>query len=185
MWVPSLNSEDDLEEAMATHSSILAWRIPWTEEHGRLQSIVLQRVMHDWNDFACKHTWPGICQCFPRISRIGMGVEVVIFSNPLPESLILWIPSFHSSISAPTLGPRVCMVLTPTILQSPTLMGLLCEWTWENFDDISRVDCEIQLCYRKGNNFQLNARHNSSINAVALTYSVVTLYKLTYSGFIM
>ena len=35
------------EEGMATHSSILAWRIPWKEEHGRLQSIGLQRVGHD------------------------------------------------------------------------------------------------------------------------------------------
>ena len=39
-------SGDPLEEAMATHSSILAWRIPWTEEPGRLQSIGLQRVEH-------------------------------------------------------------------------------------------------------------------------------------------
>ena len=39
--------EEPLEEGMATHSSILAWRIPWTEEPGRLQSIRLQRVTHD------------------------------------------------------------------------------------------------------------------------------------------
>ena len=39
--------EDPLEEEMATHSSILAWRIPWTEEPGGLQSIALQRVGHD------------------------------------------------------------------------------------------------------------------------------------------
>ena len=38
MQVPSLGPEDPLEEGMATHSSILAWRIPWTEEPGRLQS---------------------------------------------------------------------------------------------------------------------------------------------------
>ena len=38
-WVRSLGQEDPLEEGMATHSSILAWRIPWTEEPGRLQSI--------------------------------------------------------------------------------------------------------------------------------------------------
>ena len=38
-WVPSLDREDPLEEGMATHSSILAWRIPWTEEPGGLQSM--------------------------------------------------------------------------------------------------------------------------------------------------
>ena len=44
--VLSLGQEDCLEKGMATHSSILAWRIPWTEEPGGLQSIALQRVRH-------------------------------------------------------------------------------------------------------------------------------------------
>ena len=46
-WVRSLGWEDPLEKEMATHSSILAWRIPWTEEPGRLQSMESQRVGHD------------------------------------------------------------------------------------------------------------------------------------------
>ena len=45
--VLSLGQEDSLEEGLATHSSILAWRIPWTEEPGRLQSLGLQRVRRD------------------------------------------------------------------------------------------------------------------------------------------
>ena len=45
-WVLSQGWEDPLEEGMATYSSILAWRIPWTEEPGRLQSMELQRVGH-------------------------------------------------------------------------------------------------------------------------------------------
>ena len=45
--VPSLGWEDTLEKEMATHSSILAWKIPWTEEPGRLQSMGSQRVRHD------------------------------------------------------------------------------------------------------------------------------------------
>ena len=48
MQVLSLGGEDPLEEEMATHSSILAWRIPWTEEPGRLQSMGSQRVGHDF-----------------------------------------------------------------------------------------------------------------------------------------
>ena len=44
MWVPSLGQEDPLEEEMATHSSVLAWKIPWTEEPGGLQSKVSQRL---------------------------------------------------------------------------------------------------------------------------------------------
>ena len=47
MHVRSLGWEDPLETGMATHSSILAWRIPWTEESGRLQSVGSQRVGHD------------------------------------------------------------------------------------------------------------------------------------------
>ena len=47
-WGQSLGWEDLLEKEMATHSSILAWKIPWTEEPGRLQSMGSQRVRHDW-----------------------------------------------------------------------------------------------------------------------------------------
>ena len=47
MWVPSLGWEDPLEKEMATHFSILAWKIPWTEDPGGLQSTGLQRVGHD------------------------------------------------------------------------------------------------------------------------------------------
>ena len=46
-WLQSLGREDLLEKEMATHSSILAWKIPWTEEPGRLQSMGSQRVGHD------------------------------------------------------------------------------------------------------------------------------------------
>ena len=60
--VPSLGWEDTLEEEMATHSSILAWKIPWTVKPGGLQSMGSQRVGHDWvtkqttrNKLAQKH----------------------------------------------------------------------------------------------------------------------------------
>ena len=48
MQVPSLDQEDPLKKGMATHSSSLAWRIPWTEEPGKLMSIGSQRVRPDW-----------------------------------------------------------------------------------------------------------------------------------------
>ena len=61
MWVRSLSQEDALEKEMTTHSSILAWRIPRSEEPGRLQSMGLQRVGHDWATkhactYTCSHT---------------------------------------------------------------------------------------------------------------------------------
>ena len=46
-WVQSLGQEDPPEEEMKTHSSILAWEIPWTEEPGRLQTMGSQRVRHN------------------------------------------------------------------------------------------------------------------------------------------
>ena len=57
----SLGWEDPLEEGMATHSNILAWRIPWTEEPGGLQSTGSQRVRHNWSNLA--HT----CKLFPTL----------------------------------------------------------------------------------------------------------------------
>ena len=46
-WVRSMDGDDSVEKEMATHSTILAWRIPWTEEPGGLQSMGSQRVRHD------------------------------------------------------------------------------------------------------------------------------------------
>ena len=53
--VPSLGWEDPLEEGMDTHSSFLAWRIPWTEEPGGLQYKESPRVGHNWSDLAHTH----------------------------------------------------------------------------------------------------------------------------------
>ena len=57
--VRSLGQEDALEESMATHSSVLTWRIPWTEEPGGLQSMGSQRVRCGWSDLAlmCAEGW--------------------------------------------------------------------------------------------------------------------------------
>ena len=62
-WVWSLDQEDPLEKEMATHSSILVWKFPWAEEPGRLQSMGLQRVRHNW---AC--TGDFIFQVLPHLT---------------------------------------------------------------------------------------------------------------------
>ena len=61
MQVRSLGQEDPLEEGMATQSSTLAWRIPWTEEPGGLQSMGLQRVRYDRSDLAHMHALQKVC----------------------------------------------------------------------------------------------------------------------------
>ena len=57
-WVQSLGWQDPLEKGMATHSSILAWKIPWTEEPGRLQSMRPQRVGHNEETFTFRQLVP-------------------------------------------------------------------------------------------------------------------------------
>ena len=65
--VLSLGWEDPLEEEIATHSNILAWKIPWTEEPGGLQSIGLQRVRHDWvTNTHIKYTIHVMCLNYPE-----------------------------------------------------------------------------------------------------------------------
>ena len=74
-WVRSLGQEDPLEKEMATHSSTLAWKIPWTEERSRLQSMGSQRVGHDWA--TSLHIYIYIC----------LLSHVHLFLNPMDCSL--------------------------------------------------------------------------------------------------
>ena len=78
-WAQSLGREDPLEKEMATHSSILAWGIPWTEEPGGLQSLGLQRVGHDG---ATSLSRP----CFSAAAASGY----VASSSPSDQSPAAW-----------------------------------------------------------------------------------------------
>ena len=88
MWVRSLGRDDPLEEGMATCSSILAWRIPRTEEPGGLQSIGLQRVGHKWRDWTCTrlYTYTGFFLSHLRVACLiilRLIHVVACISNPL------------------------------------------------------------------------------------------------------
>ena len=72
--VPSLDQEDPLEKEMAAHSSILAWRILWTEEPGRLQSMGSQRVGYDW----VTNTLGGICLCGLLLGCLFCSVDLCL-----------------------------------------------------------------------------------------------------------
>ena len=76
IWVWSLGWEDPLEDNTASHSSILAWKIPWTEKPGGLQSTGSQRVRQDWSD----------------LSHSYIFITVVLFLN-LPNPM-LYVTSF-------------------------------------------------------------------------------------------
>ena len=85
-WVQSLGQEDPLEKGLATHSSILSWRISWTEEAGRLQSIRSQRVGQDLvteqvskdkiTEFKLK-----LYLLSPSYLRLGPGVRMALFKD--------------------------------------------------------------------------------------------------------
>ena len=91
--VRSLGQEDPLEKGMATHSGILAWRIPWTEEPGELQTIGSQRVVHDWatnththTHTHSVHTFCGPVSCIRPLHRAEM-----TFLGRLPLKLRFYI----------------------------------------------------------------------------------------------
>ena len=87
--VQSLGWEDPLEEEMATHSRILAWRIPWTEEHGGLHSMELQNVRHDWATIA--HSLGYLLQLFAQSPQLKLTVEGMFCGSFKP--LFTEIPS--------------------------------------------------------------------------------------------
>ena len=93
MWVQPLGQEDPLERGMVTHSSILAWRITWTEEPGGLQSTGSHRVRHNWSNLACTR------MTFLSINKIGMTLwelkfYLLEYSFFFPHSLLEFIQVF-------------------------------------------------------------------------------------------
>ena len=100
----SMGQEDPLEKGMAPHSSILAWRIPWTEEPGGLQSMGLQRVRHDWRTNT-PWMWLVIRHLRFNESKIEPITEVLLLrlaysSTCLPSSQHHFQSSFHYLRSA-------------------------------------------------------------------------------------
>ena len=121
-WVWSVGWEDVLKKGMATHSSILAWRIPWTEEPGGLQSMGSQRAGHDWvsskHTHTHTHTHTRILSLlspshWSRLSpSIGLGsLCYAVPSHPLCIlHVVLYISQRYSlSSSCPFLSPMDCV----------------------------------------------------------------------------
>ena len=79
-WVQFLGWEDPLEKEMATHSSTLAWKIPWTEEPGRLHPVGSQRVRHDWATSLSLFTFIKHGSGTALSSRNALGATQVVFN---------------------------------------------------------------------------------------------------------
>ena len=132
--VQSLGWEDPLEKEMATHSSTLAWRIPWTEEPGRLQSMGSQRVRHDWvtslihslilHDILWD-TW--ICAL---ASDINLGKIVILLSN------IASVPFFFLLLVFPERNVCYTFCSCPKVLEYSVILllfYLLFSWRISTF----------------------------------------------------
>ena len=173
--VQSLGWEDPLEKEMTTHSSILAWKIPWTEETGGLQTKGSQRVGHDCVTFTFRHctcavlwTLPALqlCPARPHPLLICMLLEI----NPLPWRLInvlitscaeispsqdsewTWGPPLSSSVSCCSGSSQVRTenyrnLFCPCIvvLQDSPLISLIITWIWVFVFPISDARCGIQM----------------------------------------
>ena len=133
----SLDWEDPLEEGMATHSSVLAWRIPWTEEPGGLQSTGSHRFGHDWSDLArstlhslrpynCSvvepsSTWDSYCSyamlCYAKSLQSCPTLCDPIDGSP-PGSPVPGIVPIHLQIPTTCPSPMLCKI--PTI---PNIFG--------------------------------------------------------------
>ena len=96
--IQSLGWEDPLQEEMVTHSNILSWKIPWTEEPGRLQSIGLLRVRHDWSSLAHTHSMfyslgftfrSMICFELSFMYDVRYGLSFLFFFLPMDIQLFL------------------------------------------------------------------------------------------------
>ena len=99
----SLGLEDPLEKEMATHSSILAWRILWTEKTGRLQAIGSHKVRH----WVCTHPYTDRCKDVYSSS--------LLFSCSVVPDCLRLHELLHTKLPCPSLSPRVCSNSCPLI----------------------------------------------------------------------
>ena len=116
MWVRSLSWEDPLEEKMATHSSILVWEIPWTEEPSGLQSIGSQRVRHDW-----------VTECVHARAHTHTPTHTHTHSVYLPINYLYSHLSFYSSSIKISAKEKYILQENLSISNSITLWNLVIE----------------------------------------------------------
>ena len=125
-WVQSLGQEDPLEKEMATHSSILAWEIPWTEDPGWLWSMGSQRVGHDWATAAAAkslQSCPTLCDPIDG-SPPGSPIPGILQARTLERVAISFSNAWKWKVKVKSLS-RVWLLATPwtAAYQAPPSMG--------------------------------------------------------------
>ena len=115
-WVQSLGQEDSLEEGTATHSSILAWRIPRTEEPGWLSSIGSQRVRHDWSNLVRTHSCYTTEWLVIRTHTYMCNLFHILFRHGLSQDIERSFPCYPAGPCSFSLHVPIC---TCEVLHSP------------------------------------------------------------------
>ena len=135
MWVWSLGQEHPLEEGMATHLSILAWRIPLTEEPGGLWSVGSQKVGHDWSNIAAA-SWICRLRSFTRLWNF----HPFFFFKPRLIDWFFW--PWHTAcgifVLQPGIEPQAMAAPSPNHLTTRELPPL-CLWTFFSTVFLSRT----------------------------------------------
>ena len=137
MRAQSLAQEDLLKEGMATHPNIPAWRIPWTEKPGGLQSTGLQRARHDWSNLACMHAKDFYSQVFvikwiwvwiPNLSLAFCITLSNVFTMNPSVNFCIWKVGFNDYTSECYSNLKKKKILTP-LLQLEGPWGCYAKWT--------------------------------------------------------
>ena len=139
-WVLFLGWEDPPEEGMATNSSILAWRIPWTEEPGGLQSIGSQRVRHDW---ATKHST----------------AQLHVHSLPITSMQIIPKFSLYYYVKMTMLEPLENLVTVKT--EPERYVYILIPWICDYYFTVANMQNPFARIAKGSCNPSLNYRHSS------------------------
>ena len=162
-WVPSLGWEDPLEKGMATHSSILAWRIPWTEEPGGLQSMGSQRVRHDWVTSTTNFTfqqYQNLCSLTPwciyfcsRCWEPPPGQLPTTYGSVFQTALTSWHLHLDMYFPNPCRKKNEHGKSHTTFLKSSTHISLLRQvpWLWQTPCSLWRIISQVQEGTKTGN----------------------------------
>ena len=143
--VQSPGREDSLEKEMATHSSMLAWRIPWSEETGGLQLLEFQRVGHDWSNWTHTHTHIYVyivCVCVVSCYSVWIGCFKKI---KLCKRKDLIISDSHYSKGHPvSAGMFLQFILEVTCLQ--TYICIYTDWACTHTHTHTHINIHICVC---------------------------------------
>ena len=140
MWVWSLGQEDSLEKEMAIHSSTIAWKIPWTEEPGRLQSMPSQRVRHDWATSI---------SFFLSIGDISLPTICLEITRPHTSFKHCWVTIFPSkSISIWPWKPAITILS----LNLPSVF----QWSGSIFSKSSPIQGQLLILWETSSGFSEN-----------------------------